>query len=83
MTMEKTKVFNLIIVDASGSMGSIYNQALAGINQTMGTINRVHEHDPYVDQYVTLLSFADGGVPLQYIYRDVCIDHTRTITRND
>ena len=58
--MEKTKVHNLIIVDASGSMDSIYNQALAGINETIKTINMVQEKDMNVDQTLTLLSFANG-----------------------
>ncbi len=36
--MAQFKVHNLIIVDASGSMTSIYEQALAGINETLSTI---------------------------------------------
>ena len=59
--MEKTKVHNLIIVDASGSMGSIYAQALAGINETIKTIKNLHKNDSRVGQYLTLLSIANGG----------------------
>lgn len=32
------RVFNLIIVDESGSMSCIENQALAGMNETLSTI---------------------------------------------
>lgn len=81
--MEKTKVHNLIIVDASGSMDSIYNQALAGINETIKTINMVQEKDMNVDQTLTLLSFANGGEKLQYVYRNTEIKDVRPIGERD
>lgn len=81
--MEKNRVHNLIIVDASGSMSSIYDQALAGIKETMTTIYLISNHDPYIDQYVTLLSFANGGEPLEYIYKDVDIELTQPVTKKD
>lgn len=81
--MEKTKVHNLIIVDASGSMDSIYNQALAGINETIKTIDMVHQKDMNVDQTLTLLSFADGGAKLQYIYKSADIKDVRTVGERD
>ena len=81
--MEKTKVHNLIIVDASGSMGSIYAQALAGINETIKTIKNVHKKDSNVEQYLTLLSFANGGEKLQYVYRHKNIEEATFITDRD
>ena len=81
--MEKTKVHNLIIVDASGSMDSIYNQALAGINETIKTIDMVHQKDMNVDQTLTLLSFADGGAKLQYIYKSADIKNVRPVGERD
>lgn len=81
--MEKTKVHNLIIVDASGSMDSIYNQALAGINETIKTIDMVHQKDMNVDQTLTLLSFADGGAKLQYIYQSADIKNVRPVGERD
>ena len=81
--MEKTKVHNLIIVDASGSMDSIYNQSLAGINETIKTIDMVHQKDMNVDQTLTLLSFADGGAKLQYIYQSADIKNVRPVGERD
>ena len=52
--MKRTTVHNLIIVDASGSMSSIYSQALTGINETIQTIYLVDQHDPYVAHYFHL-----------------------------
>ena len=37
----KKKVFNLIIVDESGSMSCIEKQALAGMNATLSTIAKM------------------------------------------
>ena len=37
MTM-KTKIFNLIIIDESGSMQSIKNAAIDSVNETIQTI---------------------------------------------
>ncbi len=81
--MMKTKVHNLIIVDASGSMGSIYNQALSGINETLNTIRMAAQKHTEVGQYVSLLSFASGGECLQYVYIDLPIALTRTVTSCD
>ena len=81
--MEKTIVHNLIIVDASGSMGSIYAQALAGINETIKTIKNLHKNDSRVGQYLTLLSFANGGEKLQYVYKHKNIEEASYITDRD
>lgn len=36
--METTKIYNLIILDKSGSMENIKEQAISGYNETLGTI---------------------------------------------
>lgn len=81
--MEKTKVHNLIIVDASGSMGNIYTQALAGINETIKTIKHVNSSEYRIDHYLTLLSFSNGGEKLQYVYRHKKIEGVAYVTEQD
>ena len=81
--MDKTTVHNLIIVDASGSMSGIYDQALVGINETIKTIGVVRKKDPNVEQMLTLLSFADGGERLQYMYRAQRIEDVHTVEPHD
>ena len=55
---EKTKrVFNLIIVDESGSMSVIRKQAFAGMNETLQTVRQMQEKYPDQEQYVTLVTF--------------------------
>ena len=51
--MAQFKVHNLIIVDASGSMTSIYEQALAGINETLSTIREEAKKSDKIEQSVT------------------------------
>ena len=60
--MEKTekttkKVYNLIIVDESGSMSIIRNEALAGLNETIETCQKMQELHPEMEQRITLISF--------------------------
>ena len=42
----KTKVFNVIILDKSGSMSSIARQAVDGVNETIGSIRSAQEITP-------------------------------------
>ena len=81
--MAQFKVHNLIIVDASGSMTSIYEQALAGINETLSTIREEAKKSDKIEQSVTVLSFASGGEPLQYAYRNTIAEQTSPLTPND
>ena len=41
--MKTQKIYNLVILDASGSMHSIYTQALSGVNETLATIRMAQE----------------------------------------
>lgn len=78
-----TKVHNLIIVDASASMSLIYEQALTGINETIKTIRSVQEEESTIDQYITLLSFSNGGEELQYVYKNHPISCAKELTKKD
>lgn len=78
--MEKKRIFNLIILDASGSMSSIYDQALGGVNETIATIRIAQEKHPELEQYLTLVSFSED---LNIIYKTTPIGLVRDITRSD
>ncbi len=81
--METQKLFNLIILDASGSMETIYNQALTGVNETLATIRMAQKDHPELQQYVTLASFSSGEYFLNRIYSATPIAEARNITRED
>lgn len=65
----ETRVFNLIIVDESGSMSCIEKQALTGLNETLQTIRTAQEKHPEMEQLVTLVSFNTESVKT---HRDKC-----------
>lgn len=57
----KSKIYNLIIVDESGSMGHLTQSTLSGVNETINTIKSAQEK--YADTQIhtlTLVTF-DGG----------------------
>lgn len=81
--MKTQKIYNLIILDASGSMQSIYRQALTGVNETLATIRRAQQESPELLQYVSLASFSAGANFLNRIYSGVPIAEARDITEKD
>lgn len=58
----KTRIFNLIILDESGSMCSIKQQAISGVNETIQTIRAAQKKYEELEQYVTLVSFNSEAV---------------------
>lgn len=51
------RVFNLLVVDESGSMSIIRRQALVGINETLATIQKMQKAHKNLEQRVTLITF--------------------------
>lgn len=51
------RIHNLIILDESGSMSSIYRPALTGVNETLQTIRSAQEEHQDQQHFVTLVAF--------------------------
>ncbi len=51
------KVYNLLILDESGSMGMIKDVAVSGLNETLQTIVSTQKEHPEQKHYVTLVTF--------------------------
>ena len=81
--MEVKRIINLIILDASGSMESIYNQALSGTNETIQTIRMAQKNHPELQQSLTLASFNSGRDYLKVKYSVAPIDEVKEITKED
>ena len=81
--MEVKRIINLIILDASGSMESIYNQALSGTNETIQTIRMGQKDHPELQQCLTLASFNSGKDYLKVKYSVTPIDEVKEITKED
>lgn len=60
------RVFNLIIVDESGSMCVIEREALAGINETIETVKKMQNVHPEMEQSVTLITFDSTHFKVHY-----------------
>lgn len=55
----KTRVFNLIILDESGSMTSIEKQALDGVNESFQSIQQAQKENPDQEHFITFVTFND------------------------
>ena len=64
----KTKIYNLIILDASGSMSSIEKQAVDGVNETVQTIREGQKKHEDQEHLVTLVSFNSSETKKIYDY---------------
>lgn len=53
----ETRIYNLIILDESGSMFSIAAQALSGANETLQTIRAAQQENPDDHQMITFVTF--------------------------
>ena len=66
-TTAKTQVYNLVILDKSGSMESIRKEAVDGYNETLGTIRAAQlKHMDTQDHFVSLAAFCGCGVEMIY-----------------
>ena len=57
----ETKIYNLIIIDESGSMGCIRQQAMDSVNETIQTIRAAQERHTNQEHFVTLVTFNDNA----------------------
>lgn len=63
----KTQVYNLIILDKSGSMFNIKKEAVAGYNETLGSIKSAQlKHYDTQGHYISLAAFCGCGVDMIY-----------------
>lgn len=78
------KIFNLIILDASGSMSSIKEATISGLNETIQTIKDASGLSPkFGDQehYLTLYSF--NSREKKYIYDCTPVSQIRLFSERD
>lgn len=75
------RVFNLIVMDESGSMSIIERQALMGLNETLSTISKMRKLHPEMEQRVTLITF--DSTHKSYIFDKVPIESTHLLTEKE
>ena len=63
----KTKIYNLVILDKSGSMQSIRKEAVDGFNETLGSIKATQlKLLDTQEHYVSLAAFCGCGIDMIY-----------------
>ena len=62
----KQKIYNLIILDASGSMYSIRNEAIAGVVETIQTIRTAQDENAEQEQLLSLVVFNSKHIATVY-----------------
>lgn len=77
----KTTVYNVIILDKSGSMSSIARQAIDGVNETIGSIKSAQEKNADQTHLVTLVAFC--GCEQRLIYDNIPVAEAKTLTDKD
>ena len=66
-TPTKTQVYNLVILDKSGSMESNRTEAINGYNETLGSIKSTQlKFLDTQDHFVSLAAFCDCGIDMIY-----------------
>lgn len=73
----KTRIFNLIIIDESGSMQSIKPAAIDSVNETIQTIRSAQKKHEDQEHYVSLVTFNDD---VKTIYECVPVDEVKELT---
>lgn len=73
----KTRIFNLIIIDESGSMMSIKKEAIDNVNETIQTIRAAQRKHEDQEHYVTLVTFNDD---VKTLYECVAVNDVEEIT---
>ncbi len=68
----KTDIYNLIILDESGSMSGVTKQTISGCNETINTIRAAGEqYAETQNQYVSIYAFQSGGSkPSRYLVKN-------------
>ena len=73
----KTRIFNLIIIDESGSMQSIKPAAIDSVNETIQTIRSAQKKHEEQEHYVSLVTFNDD---VKTVYECVPVDEVTELT---
>lgn len=80
--MERTKIYNLIILDKSGSMFDIRNAAINGFNETLGSIQAAQKkYQETQEHYLTFVTFCGCGI--EHVYDNIMVDKAHKITSEE
>lgn len=64
--MKKQQIHNLIILDESGSMGSIKSTIISGFNELVQSVKGIQEQFPEQEHFISMVSFNQFGNKLMH-----------------
>lgn len=81
----RTKIYNLIILDESGSMSRLVKQTVDGCNETINSIKSSQElHADTQKHYISIYAFqANKKMPSRYIVKNIPAEGAEHIGIND
>lgn len=85
MSETKTTVFNLIILDESGSMSSCVNSTISGCNETINVAKQLQVNNPDTQRVLmSIYAFqSNGPVPSRYLCKNIPVADVKHITGQD
>ncbi len=78
-TGRKTRIYNLIILDESGSMHRIEQAAIDSVNETLQTILAAQEKHPQQEHFVSLVIF---NTSVKSLYESAPVDAVKELDTN-
>lgn len=84
-TTEKTTVFNLIILDESGSMAPLVKQTISGCNETLNVIRSTSAANPdTIRSLVSIYEFqSNPSRPSHYLIKNAKPEDVKDLTEKD
>jgi hypothetical protein len=81
----KQQIYNLIILDESGSMDCVYHQTITGCNETINTIKNAQESYAETQEHlISIYAFqSHGKLPSRYIIKNIPALEVKHITNDD
>ena len=79
---QKLKIYNLIILDKSGSMSSISDAAISGFNETVGGIRSAQErYKDTQEHFVSLFTFCN--CEKKYVFENIPVGQVKNLTKKE
>lgn len=79
-----TTVFNLVILDESGSMHGVTNATISGCNEVIQSAKHsAKENAATQRQLISIYAFQSGGTPSRYIVKNEDATQVKEITHKD
>lgn len=83
--MSKTTVFNLIILDESGSMSSCTRSTISGCNETINVARTLQNNNPDTQRVLmSIYAFqSDSKIQSRYICKNIPVTNVTDVTNKD